>query len=187
MEFFKKLWGFLADSLQTLLLAASIFLIIYIFLFRPFQVNGISMFPTFKNGEYILTNLITLRLSPLKRGDVIVFIAPTDSTKDFIKRIIGLPGEKLYIHDGFIYINDKKLDESAYLSSDIRSYAGAYLKEDDPIIVPQGYYFVMGDNRPESSDSREFGPIRIDSIIGKSFFVYWPTNAMRIIRNPFTN
>lgn len=145
------------------------------------------MFPTFKNGEYILTNLITLRLHPLERGDVIVFIAPTDATKDFIKRIIGLPGEKLYLHDGFVYINNKKLDESAYLSSDIRSYAGAYLKEDETITIPQGEYFVMGDNRPESSDSRYFGPIKASSIIGKSFFVYWPANAMRIIKNPFNN
>jgi signal peptidase I len=186
MEILKKLWGFLADSLQTLLLAASIFLVIYIFFFRPFQVNGVSMFPTFKNGEYILTNLITLRLSPLKRGDVIVFIAPTDSTKDFIKRIIGLPGEKVYLHDGYVYVNDAKLNESAYLGPDIRSYAGAYLKEDSPIIIPQGEYFVMGDNRPESSDSREFGPIHVESVIGKSFFVYWPANVMRVVTNPYS-
>jgi len=143
------------------------------------------MFPTFKNGEYILTNLITLRFHQLERGDVIVFIAPTDATKDFIKRVIGLPGDKVYLHQGFVYINDKKLDESAYLASDIRSYAGAYLKEDEPIIVPQGEYFVMGDNRPESADSREFGPIRLSSVIGKSFFVYWPATAMRVVHNPY--
>ncbi len=186
MEILKKVWAFLADSLQTLLLAASIFLIVYIFFFRPFQVNGISMFPTFKNGEYILTNLITLRLSPLKRGDVIVFIAPVDNTKDFIKRIIGLPGEKIFLHNGYVYINGKKLDESVYLASSIRTYAGAYLGEDQPFTVPQGDYFVMGDNRPESSDSRAFGPIHADSIIGKSFFVYWPTTDMHVVINPFT-
>jgi len=181
----KKLWGFLADSLQTLLLAASIFLVIYIFLFRPFQVNGISMFPTFTNGEYILTNLITLRLHTLERGDVIVFIAPTDNTKDFIKRVIGLPAETVMLHDGFVYINGKKLDESAYLHSDVRTYAGAFLREDEPFTVPPGDLFVMGDNRPESSDSRYFGPIKLTSVIGKSFFVYWPATAMRVVTNPF--
>src|SRR5690348_13837659 len=112
------------------------------------------MFPTFKNGEYVLTNLIALKLGPLQRGDVIVFKAPDAPDKDYIKRVIGLPGERVYILDGNVYVNNKKLDESAYLQPDIKSYAGAFLKEDQPVVVPQDEYFVMGDNRPESSDSR---------------------------------
>jgi signal peptidase I len=185
MEILRKIYFFLLDTMQTILLAASIFLVIYIFLFRPFQVSGESMFPTFKNKEYILTNLITLRFKSPQKGDVIVFKAPTDQEKDFIKRVIGVAGDSVSLKDGFIYVNAKKLDESAYLESDVRTYGGGFLQEDEPVIVPEGEYFVMGDNRPFSSDSREWGFLKQKDIIGKSFFVYWPVNTIRIIKNPY--
>ncbi len=185
MEFARKAYFFTLDLLQTVLLAASIFLVIYIFLFRPFQVSGDSMYPTFKNGEYILTNLIALRTNGLQRGDVIVFQAPPDQEKDFIKRVIGLPGDTVELKNGYVYINSKKLDESAYLHNDVRTYGGAFLKDNQPIIVPDNNYFVMGDNRPFSSDSREWGLLVRTKVIGKSFFVYWPLNTMRLVHNPF--
>ena len=185
MEFARKAYFFALDLLQTVLLAASIFLVIYIFLFRPFQVSGDSMYPTFKNGEYILTNLISLRTNGLQRGDVIVFQAPPDAEKDFIKRVIGLPGDTIELKSGFVYLNGKKLDESAYLHSDVRTYGGAFLKDNEPFTVPADNYFVMGDNRPFSSDSREWGLLTRSKVIGKSFFVYWPVNTMRLVHNPF--
>jgi signal peptidase I len=189
MEIAKKIYSFLLDTLQTILLAASIFLVIYIFFFRPFQVSGESMFPTFKDKEYILTNLITLRFSDPKQGDVIVFKAPVDNEKDFIKRVIGVSGDIVYLkdNDGYVYVNGKKLDESKYLKSTVKTYGGAFLKENQPVTVPQGYFLVMGDNRPFSSDSREWGLLKRDAVIGKSFFVYWPVNTMRIVTNPFGN
>ena len=187
MEILRKIYFFFIDTMQTILLAASIFLVIYIFLFRPFQVSGESMFPTFKNKEYILTNLIALRFENPKQGDVIVFKAPTDAEKDFIKRVIGVPGDSVYLKEGFVYVNGKKLNESAYLGSDVRTYGGSFLKEDQPITVPQDEYLVMGDNRPFSSDSREWGFLKKSAIIGKSFFVYWPLNTMRIVTNPFSS
>lgn len=187
MEILRKIYFFFIDTMQTILLAASIFLVIYIFLFRPFQVSGESMFPTFKNREYILTNLITLRFGDPQHGDVIVFKAPTDAEKDFIKRVIGVAGDSVYIKDGFVYVNGKKLDESAYLQSDVRTYGGAFLKEGEPVTVPEGDIFVMGDNRPFSSDSREWGFLKIKDVIGKSFFVYWPVTTMRIVKNPFAS
>ena len=187
MEILRKIYFFFLDTMQTILLAASIFLVIYIFLFRPFQVSGESMFPTFKNKEYILTNLITLRFSNSKKGDVIVFKAPTDSEKDFIKRIIGIAGDSVLLKEGFVYVNGKKLDEHGYLGNDVRTYGGGFLQEDDPVIVPDGEYFVMGDNRPFSSDSREWGFLKQKDIIGKSFFVYWPINKMRLVKNPFSS
>jgi len=186
MEILRKIYFFFIDTMQTILLAASIFLIIYIFLFRPFQVSGESMFPTFKNREYILTNLITLRFAPPARGDVVVFKAPTDHEKDFIKRVMGLPGDSVYIKGGFVYINGKKADEHVYLGSDVRTYGGAFLQEDTPVTVPEGNILVMGDNRPFSSDSREWGFLKISEVIGKSIFVYWPINKMRVVKNPFT-
>jgi signal peptidase I len=187
MEIAKKVYSFFLDTLQTILLAASIFLVIYIFFFRPFQVSGESMFPTFKNKEYILTNLITLRFADPKQGDVIVFKAPVDNEKDFIKRIIGVGGDIVYLKDGFVYVNGKKLDEGKYLKSDVRTYGGAFLKEDQPVTVPKDDFLVMGDNRPFSSDSREWGLLKRDAIIGKSFFVYWPVNTMRMVSNPYGN
>src|SRR6266567_8049217 len=185
MELARKVYFFTLDLMQTVLLAASIFLVIYIFLFRPFQVSGDSMYPTFKNGEYILTNLIALKTNGIERGDVIVFQAPPDHQKDFIKRVIGLPGETVLLKGGYVYINGKKLDESAYLSSDVKTYGGAFLKDNQPFTVPADNYFVMGDNRPFSSDSREWGLLTRSKVIGKSFFVYWPVTTMRLVHNPF--
>ncbi len=143
------------------------------------------MYPTFKNGEYILTNLIAVRIDGIQRGDVIVFQAPPNHEKDFIKRVIGLPGDTIELKHGFVYINGKQLNESAYLNSSIRTYGGAFLKDNEPYTIPPGNYFVMGDNRPFSSDSREWGLLPAHMIIGKSFFVYWPLSHMRLIHNPF--
>lgn len=185
MEILRKIYFFFIDTMQTVLLAASIFLVIYIFLFRPFQVSGESMFPTFKDQEYILTNLISLRFADLNQGDVVVFKAPTDAEKDFIKRVIGIPGDSVFLKGGFVYVNGRKLDESAYLASDVRTYGGSFLKEDQPVTVPEDTYLVFGDNRPYSSDSREWGFLKKSSVIGKSFFVYWPLTVMRVVKNPF--
>lgn len=184
MEILKKVYFFILDTLQTILLAASIFLVIYIFLFRPFQVSGESMFSTFKNKEYVLTNLISLRFEELKRGDVIVFKSPTDSEKDFIKRVMGVQGDIVMVRDGYVYVNNQKVNET-YLDEGVRTYGGAFLKEGEPVTVPPDNYIVMGDNRPYSSDSREWGFLTKKDVIGKSFFVYWPINAMRLVQNPF--
>lgn len=187
MDKLKKVYSFLLDMMQTILLAASIFLVIYIFIMRPFQVSGESMFPTYKNKEYILTNLIGLRFGPPQRGDVIVFKAPTDNEKDFIKRVIGRAGDTVQLKEGYVYVNGAQLDESAYLGSDVRTYGGAFLKEGEIVTVPQGDYIVMGDNRMYSSDSREWGLLSSNAVIGISFFVYWPINTARIVKNPYTS
>lgn len=184
-----KIVTFFVDIAQTVILAFSIFLVTYIFLFRPFQVSGASMFPTFKDKEYILTNLISLRFETLKVGDVVVFVAPhqesTEFKKDYIKRVIGIPGDSVYIKDGHVFRNGTQLDESKYLTSDVITYGGAYMKEGIPINVPEESYLVFGDNRPYSSDSREWGFIKRSEIIGKSFFLYWPISKMQLIKNPF--
>jgi signal peptidase I len=185
IEFLKKAYSLIIDTMQTILLAASIFLIIYIFILRPFQVSGDSMYPTYKNKEYIITNLIGLRFNAPSRGDVIVFRAPVDNDKDFIKRIVGEPGDTILLKDGFVYVNGVKLDEHAYLASDVRTYGGKFMQDGVAIVVPPGDYLVMGDNRPYSSDSREWGFLKKSEVIGKSSFVYWPVNSMRPINNPF--
>jgi len=181
----RKIYSFFVDILQTLLLAAAVFLVVYVFLFRPFQVNGNSMYPNFSDNEYVLTNIIGLRFENPKRGDVIVFKAPLDPDKDYIKRVIGTPGDRVLIKNGAVYLNGKKLDESSYLDTSIKTYAGSFLKEEEEATMDKDAYFVLGDNRPYSSDSREWGFVLKQSIIGESFFVYWPLKSMGLIKNPF--
>ncbi len=185
MEFLKKAYYFLLDAVQTLLVAAAIFLVIYVFLFRPFQVNGESMYPNFHNSEYVLTNLIALRFNNPKLGDVIVFKAPPQPDEDYIKRVIGVAGDTIMVKGGNVYLNGELLDESSFLNPSVKTYGGAFLKDGETITVPPGDYFVMGDNRPYSSDSREWGFVPQANIIGDSFFVYWPLNDLKLIFNPY--
>ena len=185
MIILRKIYSFFVDILQTLLLAAAVFLVVYVFLFRPFQVNGNSMHPNFFDKEYVLTNIISLRFEDPKIGDVIVFKAPLDSDKDYIKRVIATPGDKVLIKNGSVYLNGKTLDESSYLNASIKTNAGSFLKEGQEVIAAKDEYFVLGDNRPYSSDSREWGFVPRESIIGESFFVYWPLKSMGLIKNPF--
>lgn len=185
MEFLRKTYAFLIDTVQTLLLVFAVFLVIYVFLFRPFQVSGNSMYPTFSNKQYILTNIISLKFIKLKVGDVIVFKAPSDPEKDYIKRIIGIPGDTIYIKNGDVYVNGKLLDQSKFLKSSEKTYGGSFLKENEAVTVPLDSYFVMGDNRAGSSDSREWGFVPLKLIIGESFFAYWPLDKMEIIKNPY--
>jgi signal peptidase I len=176
---------FLQDIVVTLVMALALFLTVYFFLFRPFQVDGSSMFPNYLNGEYLLTNIISLRVSEPHRGDVIVFNAPPDPGKYYIKRLIGLPGDSIVLKDGDVYLNGKLLNESAYLKPSVKTYGLAYFKDNQEIKVPTSDYFVLGDNREESSDSREWGFVPKDQVIGISFFVYWPLNEAKVISNPY--
>ena len=185
MELLRKIYSFLVDTLQSLLLAAAVFIVIYVFFFRPFQVTGESMYPTFFNKQYILTNIIVLKFKNPQLGDVVVFKAPLDPEKDFIKRVIGIPGDKVSIKNEDVYLNRSKLDEGAYLSPDIKTSPGSFLGDLQEVTVPSNKYFVLGDNRPHSSDSREWGFVPKENIIGKSFFVYWPLNTMQVVKNPY--
>ena len=185
LDIFRKIYEFLIDIIQTLLLVFAVFLVVYIFLFRPFQVNGDSMYPNFYDKEYILTNIITLRFNTPKLGDVIVFKAPINLEKDYIKRIIGIPGDQITLKNGDVYLNGKLLNEDKYLGQSIKTYGGSFIKEGETVTVPTESYFVMGDNRLESSDSREWGFVPVKLIIGKSFFAYWPLKEAGAVRNPY--
>ena len=185
MWLIKKIYSLLIDAAQTILLAVSVFVVIYIFLLRPFQVSGDSMFPNFYDKEYVLTNIIGLRFEKPKLGDVVVFKSPTNPDKDFIKRIIGVSGDEVYIKDGDLYVNSKKLDQSKFLESNVKTYGGGFIKEGQSVSVPEHSYLVMGDNRPLSSDSREWGFVKESDILGTSFFVYLPLDRIRVIKNPY--
>lgn len=182
MEFLRKIYYFLFDTVQTFVIAGAIFVVIYAFLFRPYQVNGRSMDPTFEDGEYVLTNLIDIRLGKLNRGDVIVFHAPVDQDKDYIKRVIGMPGDHVKVMGGKVFVNEKEINQS-FLPDDLFTNPGSFLGEGEDITVPEDNFFVMGDNRNFSSDSREWGFVSKDKIIGKSFVVYFPINHFRVVEH----
>lgn len=185
MSIVRSIFSFLLDTVQTFLLLASFFLVMYIFFFRPFEVSGQSMYPTFYDKEYVLTDLITIKFSELKRADVVVFVSPVEKDKDYIKRIIGVPGDSVFIKDGDVYVNNEKLNENVYLKPEVKTNNGSFLRDEQTVVVPKNQYFVLGDNRPHSADSRQWGFIKKQDIIGKSFFVYWPITRLRGVANPF--
>lgn len=177
---FRKLVAFFFDILQTVVLAAAIFIISYLFLFQPHQVIGNSMDPNFADQEYILTDKISYRFHPPARGEVVVFKAPPDPERDYIKRIIGLPGEKIKIQGGRVFINAQVLKEE-YLPPEDLAVSGSFLQEAKEIQIPNDAYIVLGDNRRHSSDSREWGPVPRQSIIGKAFLRYWPVDEIGLV------
>ena len=170
----KNIFGVFWDFIESIVFALAIFVVVYLFLFQPNQVKGHSMDPTFHDGEYILTDKISFRMGLPKRGDVVVFASPKNADVDFIKRIIGLPGERVKISGGKVFVNDTQLDESAYLDLSVYTGPESFLSENQELTVPIGRYFVLGDNRPHSSDSRDFGPVPPSDFVGKVFFRYWP-------------
>ncbi len=180
MWIFKAIWDFFLDALETIVISLAIFVLVYQFLFQPHQVDGRSMVPTFQNGDYILTDKISYRFHPPKRGDIIVFRAPQDERVEYIKRIIGLPGDKVMVKDQKVWLNGKPLDEP--YTNDGVTPSDVFLKEGQTVEVPSGNYIVMGDNRLHSSDSRRWGFVRSDEIIGRVFFRYWPLSSFGTIK-----
>ena len=176
LESFKNLFGVLWEFVEAVVFALMIFFVCYLLLFQPNQVKGHSMEPTFHDLEFILTDKISYRLGTPQRGDIVVFRSPKNADVDFIKRIIGMPGETVKISGGKVFINGQVLDESAYLDPTVYSGPESYLSDNHDLIIPSGKYFVMGDNRMGSSDSRDFGPVLPSEFVGKVFFRYWPIN-----------
>ena len=185
-KIFHIIGGFFLDIIETAVFALSIFVLIYVFLAQPHQVSGRSMFPTFHNGEFLLTNKLAYRQGLPQRGDVIIFRAPSTAhcpsggACDFIKRVIGLPGETVSVHDNQVYINGQLLTEP-YLGPEYPTHGDAFLRDGTEYTVGEGEYMVMGDNRPGSSDSRAFGPVPVKNFIGKAWIRYWPFDKLGFI------
>lgn len=177
----KRLGTFFLDIIQVVVFAVAIFLFVYLLVLQPHKIKGDSMQPNFPDGEYLLTDKVTYRLGEPKRGDVIVFKAPTGNGDEFIKRIIGLPGETVSITNGNIYINEKLLDEP-YLSDELYTSSASFLSEGKEVTVPEESYLVFGDNRPRSSDSRVFGFITKKDITGRAWLVYWPIQSAGVVQ-----
>ena len=161
---------------RDLLVSIAVSTFIIVFLYQPVRVEGTSMLPVLEDQDRLFINKIAYRMGEIQRGDVVVFQYPRDHSKSYIKRVIALPGDRLKIEDGRVFVNGKHLVEPYVPSrySDDRSEA--------EMVLPPNEYFVMGDHRSISSDSREFGPVDRSLIYGKAVFVYWPMEQVGVVR-----
>lgn len=172
-------WAEARLLLRDLIFALMIMALVLVFVVQPVKVEGTSMLPRLHDGERIFVNkLIYYGLPELERGDIVVFWYPDDPTKSYIKRVIGLPGETVQMRDGRILVNGRELGEP-YLDPMLNATGD----NGPPVYVRPHYYFVMGDNRDNSSDSRRWGLVPEKYIYGKALFRYWPLSKASIIRH----
>jgi signal peptidase I len=172
-------WGEARLLLRDLVFALMIMALVLVFVAQPVKVEGTSMLPRLHDGERIFVNkLIYYGLPDIERGDIIVFWYPKDPTKSYIKRVIGLPGETVQIRAGRIFVNGKELKEP-YLDPTL----DAAPEDKPPTYIEPHFYFVMGDNRDNSSDSRSWGLVPEKYIYGKALFRYWPLSKASVIRH----
>lgn len=176
----KGLHTHIIEFVQSLVVFLAIGSVIYLFAVQPHKVSGCSMCPNFHTGDLILTDKITYRFQPPKKGDVIVFKYPRDPSIDFIKRVLATPGDRVKVQQGKIFVNGQMLAEP-YLEANLKTDPGSFLHEGQEFTVKEGHIIAMGDNRAGSSDSREWGEVPFNQIIGKAFLRYWPPNALGTI------
>jgi signal peptidase I len=177
-----SLGGMILEFAQSIVLALSIFVLIYLFIAQPNEVKGTSMVPNFQDKEYLLTDKLSYSMGEPKRGDVVVFKAPktepcAQDECEYIKRVIGMPGDKVMVKEGKVFLNGSELNEF-YLPENVWTNPGEYSQEGIEKVVPEGQYLCFGDNREHSRGGREFGPIERKLIIGKAFFKYFSKKSV---------
>jgi signal peptidase I len=181
----KNTLSFIWEIIKIVIIALLIVIPIRYFLFQPFLVRGQSMEPNFENGDYLIIDEISYRLKEPQRGEVIVFRYPDQPSQRFIKRIIGLPGETIEIKDGKVMIikddQTEVLDESQYLPKGLETKSGI---QGDKFSIPDNKFFVLGDNRSVSADSRSWGLLPRENIIGRVYLRIWPFTAFAKVEKP---
>jgi signal peptidase I len=170
----KSVGRFLLETFQTVILALVLYLLIDSVVARV-RVENISMRPTLAPGEFILVNKLAYRLGDMSRGDIIVFHYPQNPAEDYIKRIIGLPGDDVKVQGGKVTVNGLTLNEP-YISAP-PNYLGDWK-------IPDGQIFVLGDNRNQSSDSHSWGTVPLPLIVGRAIFIYWPIDRVQVLSHP---
>jgi signal peptidase I len=176
----KRPLGCLFEVVETLVLTVIIFLVIQNFVAQPYRIEQMSMEQTLEPGQYVLIDKLSPRWADYTRGDVVVFWPPeAEHDVPFIKRVIGLPGDRVEIKDGLVYVNGVELDEPYVFEGPTEA---SVLGE--VIVVPSGSYFAMGDHRSDSTDSRVFGFVDRDDIIGRALVRYWPIDTFTVLRTP---
>ncbi|HHP51096.1 MAG TPA: signal peptidase I [Moorella mulderi] len=166
----------LRDTLISVIIAVALALFIRNFVFTPFYIPSPSMEPTLRPGDRIIVNRLAYCFSPPQRGDVVVFHYPLDIRRDYIKRIVAVGGDVIEARDNVLYINGQPQPPLSFLPP------GVVYQDFGPIRVPPGKYFVMGDNRNNSADSREWGTLDEKLIIGKAVFIFWPPHRIGLIK-----
>jgi signal peptidase I len=161
--------------IRDLLFSALVSVLIITFLYQPVRVEGISMLPRLEDQDRLFINKFVYHFASIERGDVVVFRYPRNPQVSYIKRIVALPGDKLRIDRGQVFVNGRPISEP-YVPHEYRD-----AKSYDEIVVPRDEYFVLGDHRSVASDSREFGPVKRDLIYGKAAFVYWPSQDVGVV------
>jgi signal peptidase I len=182
-------FGCLVEILQTLVLTLVIFFVIQNFVAQPYQVRQLSMERTLEPDQYVLVDKLTPRWDTYDRGDIVVFNPPEDWVQvngtPFIKRVIGLGGDEIEIRDGRVYVNGTALDEPyVYAEDDGTSQPTTAPLDQSRWSVPEGQLFLMGDHRENSADSRAFGPVVLDQVIGRAWLRYWPFDTFGILPTP---
>ncbi|HUD13499.1 MAG TPA: signal peptidase I [Terracidiphilus sp.] len=168
--------GGLGLWVRDLLVSAVASVLIITFLYQPVRVEGTSMLPRLEDRDRLFINKFVYHISAIERGDVVVFHYPRDPEKSYIKRVIALPGDRLRIDHGTVLLNGRRLLET-YVPQEYRDTRSMV-----EMVVPEGAYFMMGDHRSISSDSREFGPVERSLIYGKAVFIYWPARDAGVVR-----
>lgn len=177
MRFIKQIVSFVYETIETSVFIGSFFIVSYLFIGFPTGVQGASMEPTLRTNDRIFVSRIDYKFSGIKRGDIVVVQSPSNPDIWFVKRAIGLPKDSILIRSGHVYVNSKLLEES-YISEQTNVWEGGIIKDNIPYVVPENSLFIMGDNRPRSLDSREFGAIPLSAVVGKAIYRFFPSDKM---------
>jgi signal peptidase I len=180
--------GCLFEIVETLVLTLIIFLVIQNFVAQPYKVQQQSMERTLEPDQYVLVDKLTPRIDIYKRGDIVVFVPPADWAEEdgtpFIKRVIGIGGDDVEIRDGLVFVNGTALDEPYLFADQPGDPPQPTTAAQEQWVVPAGELFLMGDHRANSADSRSFGPVPVENIIGRAWLRYWPVNVFGILPTP---
>jgi len=169
-------WGTARMWARDLVVSVLVSAFIIMFLYQPVKVEGTSMLPGLEDQERIFINKFVYKFEAIHRGDIVVFHYPRDPQKSYIKRVIGVAGDTILIRNGYVYVNGTLLPEP-YVP--VEYFDPRSMPEE---VVPEGAFYVLGDHRTMSNDSRDFGPVDADYIYGKAVFVYWPVGKVGVLR-----
>lgn len=187
-DFIKSVGTFLLDTIEIITTAFAIFVVIFLFIAQIHEVNGDSMLPNFHDKEYVLTNKISYKFKEPQRGDVVIFKAPPKPRDEYIKRIIALPEEKIKIQNNKVIIYNEEHPEGwtlpeEYLGQGILTKGKSSIPPNTVVSLAEGEYVVLGDNREASSDSRHWGVVKKELLVGRAVFRLWPLNALSVIKH----
>src|SRR3989344_3460559 len=177
----KNIFRIFVDFIEVVVISSLVFAFVYFFVGQLLRITGDSMVPTFKDGEQIIAEKISIKFKDLERGEILIFNHPQNNSRLLIKRLIALPGEKVNLINGKVLINGSEILEP-YLQPTTQTFGMKIIKDEAEFNVPEDSYILMGDNREQSADSREFGPVKKDMIIGRAFLVFYPLDSIRGLR-----